>query len=93
MLASTIIIIHVYFIMHVSPINFNLYILQTTILTFILILDGPKSGDVRLSDDNRGRVDVFLSGMWLPVADSNRNWTMDNSEVVCRELGYAPDGK
>ena len=69
-------------------------------ITFILILDGPESGDVclsvyrsgcgdiRLSGYSSGCVHVFLSGMWLPVADSNMSWTMTNTEVVCRQLGY-----
>ena len=58
-----------------------------------IILDGPESGDLRLTSTRWGRVDVFLSGRWQPVADSNMNWTWENSEVVCRELGYAPNGK
>ena len=72
---------------------FNLYILQTTLSLFILILDGPETGNVRLSGIHSGRVDMFLSGMYQPVADSDMSWTLDNSEVVCRELGYAPNGK
>ena len=35
---------------------------------------------------------MFLSGMWIRVADSHMSWTRDNAEVVCRELGYAPNG-
>ena len=55
--------------------------------------DGPESEDVRLLNTRSGRVDVFLSGVWLPVADSYNSWTWENSDVVCKELGYAPNGK
>ena len=36
---------------------------------------------------------MFLSGMWITVAASDMSWTRENAEVVCRELGYAPNGK
>ena len=52
-------------------------------------LDGPESGNVRLS---YGSVEVFLSRRWVPVADSNMSWTQENARVVCRELGYFPNG-
>ena len=61
--------------------------------------DGPQNGDVRLTNYyyyyyvyESGRVygypEVFLSGSWEPVTDSSRSWTQENSNVVCRELGY-----
>lgn len=55
---------------------------------------GPESGDVRLSSDSyyRGEVNVFLSRKWIPVAASDTSWTQENAQVVCRELGYAPNG-
>ena len=56
-------------------------------------LDGPESEDIRLTSGRYGQVDVFLSGRWQPIADSNMSWTINNSEVVCRQLGYAPNGK
>ena len=31
---------------------------------------------------------MFISGTWQPVADSNMSWTVNNTEVVCRQLGY-----
>ena len=63
---------------------------------FFKYTDGPETGDIRLSnfyvDNKYGRVygcpDVFLSGSWVPVTDTSMSWTLENSEVVCRELGY-----
>ena len=52
--------------------------------------DGLEPGDVALSSTPSGYVQVFLSGVLAPVANSNLSWTGDNSEVVCRELGYSP---
>ena len=64
-------------------------------LTNEYVSAGPESGDVRLSSDSyyRGEVNVFLSGMWVPVASSHMSWIRENAEVVCRELGYAPNGQ
>ena len=57
-------------------------------------LDGFESGDVRLSSTSYyGQVEVFLSGRWQPVSDSDMSWTQENADVVCRELGYTPNGK
>ena len=58
-----------------------------------LSTDGPDQHDIRLSSNNNyGYVQVFLSDSWVPVADSNMVWTVKNSEVVCREVGYNPNG-
>ena len=54
--------------------------------------DGPESGDLRLTRTNRGHMEVFLSGTWHFVADSNMSWTLNNTEVVCRQLGYDTNG-
>ena len=35
-----------------------------------------------------GYPQVFQSGIWEPVTDSSLSWTQENSNVVCRELGY-----
>ena len=51
---------------------------------------GHELGDVGLLASKYVR--IFLSGRWIPVANSNMTWTSGNSEVVCRELGYAPNG-
>ena len=53
---------------------------------------GPHSEDVRLTSRTWGRVDVFLSGVWVPVANSHDTWQLESSQVVCRELGYSANG-
>ena len=68
-------------------------VLPYPVIICYFYIDEPESGDVRLSYTRSGRVEVFLSGRWQPVADSDMSWTWENSEVVCRELGYAPNGK
>ena len=59
----------------------------------LFTLDGPESEDLRLSGTSSGRVEVFLSGIWVPVAQSYLSWTQANANVVCRQLGYAPNGE
>ena len=55
--------------------------------------DGPEPGDVRLTSTDDGRVDVFISNSWQPVANSTGSWQLPNSIVVCRELGYPKNGQ
>ena len=51
--------------------------------------DGPEELDIRLT---RGYVQVFLSDEWGAVGDSDGNWSVENSNVVCRQLGYEDNG-
>lgn len=37
--------------------------------------------------EQHGRVEIYYSKHWGSVCDSN--WTLNNSHVVCRQLGYA----
>ena len=72
--------------------NVQIYTQRYCIVTHIFA-DGYEQGDVSLSSTDDGRVEVYLSGYWVHVANTGSIWTLQNSEVVCRELGYAPNGK
>ena len=73
---------------------------KATTLTFIYVttahlfitIEGPRSEDVRLTSRRSGCVDVFLSEVWVPVANSRGTWQLESSQVVCRELGYSANG-
>ena len=65
------------------------------ILYIIIVIsflgDEIKEGDIRLVGGGylwKGRVEIFLSGVWGTV--SSYYWTLDHSSatVVCRQLGY-----
>ena len=57
------------------------------------IIDGPSTGEVRLYYSyyypfyHRGRVEVYLGEEWGIVANDG-SWTIEDGEVVCRELGF-----
>ena len=45
---------------------------------------------IRLADGNifpfSGRVEIYQNGVWGTVCD--KNWTNNNTQVVCQQLGY-----
>ena len=48
-----------------------------------------EDGDVRLVGGSyqwEGRVEVYMSGVWGTITDSD--WTDDDARVVCRKLGH-----
>ena len=70
-----------------------MYILFLSLALLISnVLDNPSTGEVRLySHVNSpssyfGLVEVYLSEEWGTVADDS--WTIEDGEVVCRELGF-----
>ena len=38
-----------------------------------------------------GRVEIYLSGVWGTVTDSQ--WTSEDAQVVCRDQGYFKPGQ
>ena len=50
-------------------------------------------GDIRLVGGSyqwEGRVEIFISGTWGTITDSE--WTNNDAQVVCRKLGHFKPG-
>ena len=54
------------------------------------ILDDCFNGAIRLADgesEREGRVEICRAGRWGTVCDNQ--WTINNTAVVCRFLGFS----
>ena len=52
-----------------------------------------REGDVQLVGGSyawEGRVEIYMSGMWGTITDSQ--WTGDDAQTACRKLGYFKPG-
>lgn len=49
-----------------------------------------RSGEVRLSNSLRGRVEVCVNNTWGTICDDF--WNNSDASVVCRQLGHSPYG-
>ena len=52
-----------------------------------------RYGDIRLVGGSyqwEGRVEIFISGTWGTITDSE--WTNNDAQVVCRKLGHFKAG-
>ena len=59
----------------------------------MLYTDGHWGGNIRLVGGSyqwEGRVEVYLSKTWGTITDSD--WTSEDAQVICRNLGYFKPG-
>ena len=60
----------------------------------ILLDTQYKGGDTRLVGGSyqwEGRVEIYFSGTWGTITDSN--WTNNDAQAFCRKMGYFKPGK
>ena len=64
--------------------------LEKVLLSFFLNTVTCTTGEIRLqggSNDQEGRVEVCVNGVWGTVCDDSFNFT--DGSVACRQLGFS----
>ena len=51
---------------------------------------GCTNGDLRLSGNFTGRLELCVNGVFGTVCDTN--WDDNDAQVVCKQLGYESSG-
>ena len=80
----------VFMLLFTATRNLQTIILRSCLYECCFQSDGQyRDGDVRLVGGSyqwEGRVEVYMSGVWGTITDSD--WTDDDARVVCRKLGH-----
>ena len=86
-------VLHIFLVV-ITPICKSFHIIFSLIFYVICHADAQyRYGDIRLVGGSyqwEGRVEIFISGTWGTITDSE--WTNNDAQVVCRKLGHFRPG-